>query len=96
MTNDRETIQAQIEARLRRFGQTLDTLRVKTEQRRDKYDGTMKKSLTAIEAQHQKARERLQAMASLREDEWASAETEISGYLDDIDADLRQALAYYK
>lgn len=86
---DREKTQAQIEARLRQFGQTLNELKVKAEQRKEKFNGQMKQALDALEGQHEKAHQRLQAMSSLADDEWSSAETDVKCYLDDIDADLR-------
>ncbi|MGD9329852.1 MAG: hypothetical protein PVJ53_01000 [Desulfobacterales bacterium] len=96
MMTDREKNQAQIEARLRQFGQSLSELKLKTEQRRDKFNGQMKQTVDAIEGQHEKARQRLQAMASLGDDDWSAAEGDINRYIDDIDADLRKALAYFK
>jgi len=96
MMTDREKTQAQIEARLRQFGQTISELKVKTERRQDKYIGQMEQTLDDIEKQHEKVRQRLQTMPSLADDDWSSAENDINGYLEDIDAGLRGAMAYYK
>jgi len=96
MMTDREKTQAQIEARLRQFGQTISELKVKAERRQEKYIGQMDQTLDDIEKQHEKVRQRLQTMPSLADDDWSSAENDISGYLDDIDAGLRGAMAYYK
>jgi len=96
MMTDREKTYAQIEARLSQFGQTLNTLRIKTEQRQDKFNGQMRQTLDDLEKQHEKARQRLQAMPSLANADWSSAETDVSNFLEDIDAGLRRALAYFK
>jgi hypothetical protein len=56
----------------------------------------MKQTVDAIEGQHEKARQRLQAMASLGDDDWSAAEGDINRYIDNIDADLRKALAHFK
>ena len=96
MMTDREKIQTQIEARLRQFGQTISELKVKTEQRQDKFNGQMRQTLDDIEKQHAKAHQRLQTMSSLADDKWSATETDVSNHLDDIDAGLRRALAHYK
>lgn len=93
---DREKVQTQIEARLRQFGQTISELKVKTEQRQDKFNGQMRQTLDDIEKQHAKANQRLQTMASLADADWSATETDVSSHLDDIDAALRRALAHYK
>lgn len=49
-----------------------------------------------IEKQHEKAHQRLQTMSSLADADWSATETDVSNYLDDIDAGLRRALAHYK
>lgn len=96
MTTGREKTHAKIEARLNPFGQTLNTLRIKTEPRQDKFNGQMKQTLGDIEKQHEKARQRLQTMSSLTSADWLAARTDVGKYLDDIDAGLRRALAHYK
>ena len=93
---DREKIQTQIEARLRQSGQTISELKVKTEQRQDKFNGQMRQTLDDIEKLHAKAHQRLQTMSSLADDKWSATETDVSNHLDDIDAGLRRALAHYK
>ena len=96
MMTEREKTQAQIEARLRRFGQSLSELKIKAAQREENFNGQMIQTLGALEAQHEKARRRLQAMSSLADEDWSSAETDVNRYLDDIDADLRKALSHFK
>jgi len=95
MMTDREKTQAQIEARLRQFGQTISELKVKTEQRQDKFNGQMRKTLDDIEKQHEKAHQRLQTMSSLADADWSATETDVSNHLDDIDAALRRAFSHY-
>ena len=96
MMTDREKTQAEIEARLRQFGQTLNELKIKTEQRKEKFNGQMRQTLDTIEGQHEKARRRLTAMSSLTDDDWSSAESDVSHFMDDIDAGLRKAISYFK
>ncbi|MBC2733124.1 MAG: hypothetical protein HF981_02085 [Desulfobacteraceae bacterium] len=96
MMTDREKIQTQIEARFRQFGQTISELKIKTEQRQDKFNGQMKQTLDDIENQHEKVRQRLQTMSSIGDADWSATETDVSKYLDDIDAGLRRALSHYK
>lgn len=96
MMTDREKTQAQLEARMRQFGQTLNELKIKAEQHKEKFNGQMKQTLDTIEGQHDKAHQRLQGMSSLADDAWSSAENDVNHYLDDIDAGLRKALSYFK
>jgi TolA-binding protein len=96
MMTDREKTQAEIEERLRQFGQSLSELKIKTEQRQEKFNGQMRQTLDALEGQHENARQRLQAMSSLADDDWSAAETDVNRYLADIDAGLRKALSYFK
>ena len=94
--SEMEKTRAEIEARLTRIGETVNTLRLKAEQQQDKHAGSLGKSLDAIENKRVEVQKSLQETSNFEERDWSAAVDRLSRHLDDIDASLRQALAYFK
>jgi hypothetical protein len=95
-STERETAQAQIDARMKQFGETINTLRMKAEKRGGRIDPQVVRTLEAIEGQQDQVDRKVQAMADLDDDEWTAAKNAIDAHFDDIDAGLRQALAHFR
>lgn len=94
--NDRAKTRAEIEARLTRMGQTINELRLKAEAQQDKFQAPLDESLSAIELKREEVQKSLQQIDTIEETEWPSTADKLKRYLDDIDAGLRKAIAYYK
>jgi len=92
---DKDTTRADIEARLEKLGQTITTLRLKTEQQQDKYAAPLGKTLDAIESKRSEVEDRLHELDALDEKSWSDAVARLNTHLDDIDAGLRKALAHF-
>lgn len=96
MATDREKTRAEIEARLTKLGETINTLRLKAEQQQEKYAAPLGKSLDAIESKGSEVQNSLQETESMEEDAWSRTVDKLDRHLDDIDASLRKALAHFK
>ena len=95
MTTHRATTQAEIEARLLKLGQTITTLRMKTEQQQNKFTAPLGKTLDAIEDKREEVENRLDELSDLDEETRSATVAKLSSHLDDIDAGLRKALAHF-
>lgn len=93
---DREKTRAEIEARLTRLGETINTLRQKAVERQAKFDQPLNQSLDAIDSKRDVVRQSLQEMDTLDEETYSSTIENLRHHLDDIDGSLRQALAHFK
>lgn len=96
MMTDREKTRAEIEARLTQLGETINTLRLKAEQRQDNLEAPLAQSLDAIESKREEVRSSLPQMQTLDEDSYTSTVERLNRHLDDIDGSLRKALAHFK
>jgi hypothetical protein len=95
MTNERERSRAEIEARLTQLGETINTLRVKAEEQKDKFDMPFGKSLDEIESKREEVRQNLEQIETLEDEQHASTIDKLGRYLEDIDDSLRKALSYF-
>ena len=96
MMTDREKTRAEIEARLTQLGETINTLRLKAEERQDRFEAPLAQSLDAIESKREEVRGSLPQMETLDEESYRSTVERLKEHLDDIDGSLRQALAHFK
>lgn len=96
MMDDREKTRTEIEARLTQLGETINTLRLKAEQRQDKLEAPLAQSLDAIESKREEVRSSLPQMETLDEETYTSTVERLRRHLDDIDGSLRKALAHFK
>ena len=94
--NDRDAIQTRIEARLKQFGETINTIRLKAEQQQDLLGQRVEEPLAAIEKRRDQVREQIDAMKDMNDDDWNAAKGSIDSYFDDIDDGLRKALAHFR
>jgi hypothetical protein len=93
--NDREKNRTEIEARLNRLGETINTLRMKAEQQQSATGVSLGPSLDAIEQKREEVRGSLPQMTDLDEATYAATVDKLRHHLDDIDSSLRQALAHF-
>ena len=94
--NDRDAIQTRIEARLKQFGETINTIRLKAEQQQDLLGQRVAEPLAAIEKRRDQVREQIDAMKDMNDDDWNTAKGSIDSYFDDIDDGLHKALAHFR
>ncbi|MGD9096989.1 MAG: hypothetical protein PVF97_02820 [Desulfobacterales bacterium] len=94
--NDRDAIQTRIEARLKQFGETINTIRLKAEQQQDLLGQRVEEPLAAIEKRRDQVREQIDAMKDMNDDDWNTAKGSIDSYFDDIDDGLHKALAHFR
>jgi len=90
--NDKEKYSAEIDARIAQFGETLDEIKTKRELRSEsrpelQIDATFRK--------HQEAQAKVKALKASDSSTWETIKTEVDGLMDDIDKELREALAYF-
>jgi hypothetical protein len=90
--NEKEKYSAEIDAKLAKFGETLNEIRTKQELRKKsrpdlQIDGTIRK--------HQEVQSRVKALDGSDPDAWETIKTEVDGLMNDIDKELREALAYF-
>lgn len=90
--NEREKYSAEIDARIAKFGETLNEIKTKRELRNEsrpeiQIDATIRK--------HQEAQAKVKALKASDSNTWERIKTEVDGLMDDIDKELREALAYF-
>lgn len=90
--NEKEKYSAEIDARIAKFGETLNEIKTKRELRNEirpelQIDATIRK--------HQEAQEKVKALKRADSSTWETIKTEVDGLMDDIDEELREALAYF-
>jgi hypothetical protein len=89
---EKEKYHAQLDARIVKFGETLQEIKNKMEKRKEdlediQLDGTIR--------MYEKAKARLQDMKRTDESSWQEAKGKLDRLVDDIDVDLREKLAYF-
>ena len=87
---EREKYRAEIEARLKKFHNTINEIKMHQERR--------KENLPVIEPVVQnlaKANTKLGQLDQTEESVWHKFKSELDGLVSDIDKDLREALAYF-
>jgi len=89
---DKEKYRAQIEARLMKFGESLYEITTKKEQRKANLPEL---EIEPILRKHEAAEAKLKELVEADESNWQNHMTELDRLVDDIDQDLRNALAYF-
>ena len=89
---EKEKYHAEIDAKLIKFGETLNEIKTKAEQR--------KKNLSEISVddtlrKHKNAKAKLEQLKQSDESSWQSHKMELDDQLNDINEELRKALAYF-
>lgn len=89
---EKEKYHAEIDAKLIKFGETLNEIKTKAEQR--------KKNLSEISVddtllKHKNARAKLEQLKQMDEGTWQNYKVQLDDQVNDIDEDLRKALAYF-
>ncbi len=89
---EKEKYHAEIDAKLIKFGETLNEIKTKAEQRKKNLseigiDDTLRK--------HKNAKVKLEQLKQSDESSWQSHKMHLDGQVNDINEELRKALAYF-
>ena len=90
---DQAKYRAEIDAKLLKFGETLNEIKAKRELR------NMSRPVLQVDSalrKHQEAQTKAKELENASADSWEKMRTDMDTLMDDIDKDLREALAYYK
>lgn len=90
--DEKEKYRAEIDAKLVKFGETLNEIKTKKELRNEtspdfQIDATLRK--------HEAAAAKIKELDGSDEGAWNKLKSEVDGLMGDIDKELRQALAYF-
>jgi hypothetical protein len=91
--DDRAKYQAEIDAKLLKFGETLNEIKAKRELR------NMSRPVLQVDSalrKHQEAQTKAKELENANAESWEKMRTDMDTMMSDIDKDLREALAYYK
>jgi hypothetical protein len=94
--NEKENIRAEIEAKLRRFDQTLTEVKKTAESRSSNLTDALGQPATALRQKIEAAQNKLGELTDSTDDSWKSLSAELENHMHDIDDSLRRALAFYK
>jgi hypothetical protein len=90
--NERDKYSAEIDAKLAKFGQTLNEIKTKQELRNESRPDLQ---IEATFRKHQAAQAKLKEMEGSDSSTWETIKTDVDGLMDDIDNELREALVYF-
>ena len=90
---EREKYRAEIEAKLVKFGETLNEIRTKQELRSETRPDIQ---LDRIVRKHQEAQTRAKTLAASDANAYEKDRADIDRLMNDIDEELRASLAYFK
>jgi hypothetical protein len=91
--DDRAKYRAEIDAKLLKFGETLNEIKAKRELR------NMSRPVLQVDSalrKHQEAQTKAKELENANAESWEKMRTDMDTIMSDIDKDLREALAYYK
>ena len=89
---EKEKYRAEIEARLLKMGETLHQIKLEQEKRRESLPHV---PLAHIIQKHEDAHAKLVEIEEIEESKWHRFKSELENLINDIDDDLRKALAYF-
>ncbi|MFZ0241174.1 MAG: hypothetical protein WAL90_05945 [Desulfobacterales bacterium] len=94
---DHERIHAEIDARLTRFGKTIDDLAAKANARGKELPPAHASAIESLKGKKEAALKKLEEFKQTDKNaaHWHSVKAEVDKYVGDIDEDLREALAYF-
>jgi hypothetical protein len=87
----REKYKAEIEARLRKFSDAMNEIQAKLKERKE-----TPPDLDSIVAKHKKAGAKAGEIEGTDETTWDKFKNELDDLVNDIDDDMRKAMAYFK
>lgn len=89
---DKEKYRSEIESRLMRLNESMETLITKAKLREDIKPDV---DLEGLVKNHKTVKEKLEGLENANDNEWQKAKKEIDALMDTIDVDLRNAMAYF-
>ena len=90
--DEKEKYCTELEARFLKLGATLNEIKTLEEQRKENRPDM---DLDPIVQKHEDAKRRLKELRRSKGERWRKFKAELDDLADDIDDDLRQALAYF-
>ena len=90
--NEKEKYLAEIDAKLIKFGETLHEIKNKMEKRKENLPDIQ---IDTTIRRHEDARVKVNELKRSDESAWKKAKDELDNFVNDIDEDLRQTLAYF-
>lgn len=90
--DEKEKYRAEIDAKLAKFGETLNEIRAKQELRKESRPDL---PINATFRKHQEAQAKLKEMEGSDSSAWESIKTNMDGLINEIDKELREALVYF-
>ena len=90
--DEREKYRAKIEARMKHFNETIEEITTKAKLRKVAQPEV---DVEGILKKHKNAQARLDDLEKSDKSGWQKFQKKLDGLVDDIDADLRKAMAYF-
>lgn len=90
--NEKEKYRAEIDAKLLKFGESINEIKAKRELRNESRPELQVESALR---KHQEAQAKVKELDGSDPDAWEKIRTDMDGLMDDIDKELREALAYF-
>ena len=90
---EKEKYKAEIEARLRKFSDTLNEIQAKLKERKDTASDFQ---LEPILEKHKKVTSKANQIEKTDESTWSKFKSELDDLVNDIDDDMRKAMAHFK
>lgn len=94
--DDKQAIQTEIESKLNRLGETIETLSMKAEVQKDKLETAGMQPLVDLQLNLKGARAAFDQMKASDGVDWEKLKERINSYIGDLDKGVQEALAYYK
>ncbi len=94
---EKEKIHAEIEARLAKMGETIESLKEKSASHKGIPRASADVSIEEIHIKKMEAEKKFKKLSQLNADDrsWEQLKKELDDYIGDIDSGLRKALAYF-
>ncbi len=89
---EKEKYRAHIESKLTKFGETLEQIKTRHKENRENLPGL---KIESTIQKHEAAMAKLEELKEADESSWDKFKFELDNYVNDIDEDLREALAYF-
>jgi hypothetical protein len=90
--DEQEKYRAKIESQMTRFNETIEEITAKAKLRKSTQPDI---SIESLVKKHEEAKAKLKDLEKSDKRSWQQFQTELDGLIDDIDIDLRKAMAYF-
>ncbi len=94
--DEKQKINAEIESKLNQLGETINTLSMKAEVQKDKLEDAGMQPLVDLQLNLKGAKASLDQMKASDGENWDKLRNKMDAYINDLDKEIKEALAYYK